>query len=181
MVSNGNDEPHFDVDDELDDHMMDEENMPVDEDIWIDDDEGNVALDLASRVEDEVRPPTFKETYVRSVHDIIGKVDSLIKRSVWSGREVVTHPPALDVDIDVVLQVLRKISPLIGDHLKIDSSNIRKHPEIQKVLKNHTRGSAYFRQYFKIPLVANCDCAACKLGMLFVWPRSLPQLIHMHG
>jgi hypothetical protein len=64
MVSNVNDEPHFDVDDELVHHIMDEENIPVDEGTWIDDDESNVAPDLANRVEDEVRLPTFKETYV---------------------------------------------------------------------------------------------------------------------
>ncbi len=93
-----------------------------------------------------------------------------------------THPHALDVDIDALLQVLQKISPLIGNHFKNDSSNIRKHPEIQKGLNNHTRGSAYFRQYFKKPLVATCDCVACKLGMLlFVLPHSLPQLLHMHA
>jgi hypothetical protein len=53
-----------------------------------------------------------------------------------------------DADIDVVLQVLRKISPADESHLQIDSSNIKKHPEIEKVLDNHTRGSSYFRRFF---------------------------------
>jgi hypothetical protein len=48
----------------------------------------------------------------------------LFTRSIWSGHLVVTHLPAPDYDIDAVLKVLRRISPFIGDQLKIDSSNI---------------------------------------------------------
>ena len=73
-----------------------------------------------------------------------------------------------DAEINVLLQVLRKISPMIGNELKIDSSNINKHPEIQKCIDNHTRGSAHFRQFFKQPLAAICDCVPCKNGMFFV-------------
>jgi len=51
-------------------------------------------------------------------------------------------------EVDVGLQVLREISPGIGSHLKIDSSNIKKQPEIQKMLDNHTRGSSSFLQFF---------------------------------
>ena len=92
-------------------------------------------------------------------------VDSLFSRSVWSGLPIVTHSHASDSEIDKVLHVLRKISPLVGDHLKIDFSNIKKHPELHKVMDNHTRGSAYFHQFFKKPLVAPCDCIPCKQGM----------------
>ena len=92
-------------------------------------------------------------------------VDSLFSRSVWSGPPIVTHSPASDYEIDKVLHVLRKISPLLGDHLKIDSSNMKKHTELYKVLDNHTRGSAYFRQFFKKLLVAPYDCIPCKQGM----------------
>jgi hypothetical protein len=42
-----------------------------------------------------------------------------------------TGPQTSDGDICERLQVLRAISPTIGEHLKIDSSNVRKHPEIQ--------------------------------------------------
>ena len=88
-------------------------------------------VSLTNRVEENARSLTFKETYVNSVQPIIRKMESFIKRSIWSGREVVTHPSALYVDIDAILHVLRKICALIGDHLKVDSSNISKHPEIR--------------------------------------------------
>ena len=61
---------------------------------------------------------------------------------------VATHPLASDIDVGKLLDVLRRISPLIGDELKIDSTNIKKHPEIQKVLENQSKGSSYFRQFF---------------------------------
>jgi len=95
----------------------------------------------------------------------MAKVESLFAKSVWSGLPVATHPLACNEDKEKLLNVLRKVSPLIGDHLKIDATNIKKHPEIQKVLDNHSRGSAYFRQFFKRPLVAECDCVACREGM----------------
>ena len=76
-----------------------------------------------------------------------------------------TYPHASDVDIDKVLVVLRRLSPLIGDQLQIDSSDINKHPELQKVVNNHSRGSTYFRQFLKRPMVADCDCVACREGM----------------
>jgi len=72
-----------------------------------------VAADLANRVEEEDRSLTSKETYVTSVEHIIRKVESFTKRYIRSGRKVVTRPSALDVDIDALLYVLRKISPFI--------------------------------------------------------------------
>jgi hypothetical protein len=106
--------------------------------------------------------------YASSVNPIIAKVDALIALYVWSGREVKTHPTASDAEIYVMLQVLRKISAMIWDELKIYSTNIKKHAEIQKYIDNHTRGSAYFRQFFKVSLAANCDCVPSKHGMFFV-------------
>jgi hypothetical protein len=89
-----------------------------------------VAASLANRVEEEARSLTFKQTHMNSVQPIIRKVESFIKRSIWSGCEVLTHSYALDVDIDALLHVLRKTSLLIGEDLKIYSSNISKYPEI---------------------------------------------------
>jgi len=37
-----------------------------------------------------------------------------------------------------------------------------KFPDIKKVLTNHSRGSAYMRQFFKLPLISPCDCVACE-------------------
>jgi hypothetical protein len=73
---------------------------------------------------------------------------------------------AEDDDREKLLAILRKISPSIRDHLHIEFSNIKKHPEIQKVLDNyHSRGSAYFRHFFMRPSVAECDCVAFRKGM----------------
>jgi len=88
-------------------------------------------------------------TYAKSIRPVITMVDGLFKRSMWSGLPVATHPPASNYEINDLLQVLRKISPGIGDQLKIDSSNVNKHPEIQNILDNHTRGSPYSRLFFK--------------------------------
>jgi len=57
---------------------------------------------------------------------------------------------------------------MVGDKLQIDTSSINKHPGIQKVLNNRTRGGAYMRQYFKLPLehvTFLCDCIACARGL----------------
>jgi len=78
---------------------------------------------------------------------------------------MVKHTPASISEIASVLTILCSISPLIGQNLKIDSSNIKKCPEIRKVLDNHTRGRSYFRQFFKRPLVAPCECIPCRKGM----------------
>jgi len=67
------------------------------------------------------------------------------------------------------------VSPLISeDKLQINSSNITKHHGIQKIMDNHTRGSAYFRQFLKRPLVAGCDCVACMTGMFA--PMIMPNV-----
>jgi hypothetical protein len=73
--------------------------------------------------------PTFKEDSVTSLHLVMAMVESLFLGIVWSRRLIVTHSPASNYEIDNVLQVLRRKSSVVGDHLKIDSSNIKKHPE----------------------------------------------------
>ncbi len=121
--------------------------------------------DVTTNIFEETRTPSFRQDYETSIRPIMSRVDALIARSMWSERAVATHPPASDAQIGEFLQVLRKISPAIGDNLQIDSSNMRKFPEIQKVLDNHNRGSTYIRQYFKRPLVANYDCVSCEKRM----------------
>ena len=124
-----------------------------------------VATNTASLLATTNTALSFRDEYAKSITPVMAKVDSLFARSMWSGVPIATHPPTFDDDQDKLLAILRKISPSIGDQLQIDSSNIKKHPEIQKVLDNHSRGSAYFRQFFKRPLVAECDCFACREGM----------------
>jgi hypothetical protein len=121
---------------------------------------------------------SFKEDYAKSIQPVMAKVDFLFARAMWSGIPIATHPLASDEDHEKLLSILRKISPSIGDKLQIDSSNIKKHPEIQKVLDNHSRGSAYFQQFFKRPLVADCDCVACREGIFspIIMPVEAPTL-----
>jgi hypothetical protein len=86
----------------------------------------------AAQVEEEIdRPPSFQKDYVESIRPVIEMVNARIDRSTWNGHAILSHPMASIAEVDVSLQVLRKISPGIGSHLKIDSSNIKKHPETQ--------------------------------------------------
>ncbi len=73
---------------------------------------------------------SFKGRYVKSVVLVIAMVDNLFTRSVWSGHPIATQPTATHFEIDALLQVKGKLSPLIGDQLKIDSSNTKKHLEL---------------------------------------------------
>ena len=58
------------------------------------------------------------------------------------------------IDMDEIYDVMRKLSPTIGNQLKIESSNINKFPDTQKVLTNHSRSSAYTRHFFIAGFVA---------------------------
>jgi len=49
---------------------------------------------------------------------------------------------------------MRKSSPTIDNKLKIESSKINKFPDIQKVLTNHSRGSAYMRHFLQLPILS---------------------------
>ena len=78
-------------------------------------------------------------------------------------------------EIASLLAVLMTLSPLVGDKLQIDTSNVNKHPSIQKVLNKHTRWSAYMRKYFKMTLehaTLPCECIACSQGVFS--PFTLP-------
>jgi hypothetical protein len=79
----------------------------------------------------------FKDEYAKSIKPVMAKVESLFARYIWSGVLIATHPSTSDDDQDKLLDILRKISPSIGGHLQIDTSNIKKQPEIQKMLDNH--------------------------------------------
>ena len=143
------------------------------------DDEEDAPIDLASDEEHAAGPDdadgesdneteagsSFKQDYRKSIAPVLALVERLIGRAVWSGNPLETHRPASESEMAAVVGILRKLSPLVGNQLKIDSSNIKKHPGIQKVLDNHSRGSAYMRQLFKIPLEAPCDCMACRKGL----------------
>ena len=61
----------------------------------------------------------------------------------------------LMIDMDKNYDVMRKLSPTIGYQIKIESSNINKFPDIQKVLTNHSKVSAYMRYFF--------NCRFCRL------------------
>eukprot|EP00873_Tetraselmis_striata_P001254 jgi/Tetstr1/421518/TSEL_012465.t1 len=66
--------------------------------------------------------------------------------------------------MQALLKRLQDIDPTL-ESLKLDSSSINKHPELRRVIDNHTIGGAYMRQYFKQPLVDDCQCKACQLGL----------------
>ena len=118
--------------------------------------------------ETEEAVSSFTGTYRKSIAPVISLLQDLIGRSVWAGHPIETHPPASEHEIASVFAVLRTLSPQLGDKLQIDTSSINKHPGIQKVLDNHTRGSAYMRQFFKLPLghvTLPCECIACCEGL----------------
>ena len=98
-------------------------------------------------------------------------MNELFQRSVWAGQHLHTHVPATPQQMDGVLSTLQLLSPQLTE-LKVDAGSINNYPELKKVLDNHSRGSAYMRQYFKEPLVRPCDCQACRKG---VWrPLLMP-------
>mmetsp|Transcript_34456 Transcript_34456/g.88129 ORF Transcript_34456/g.88129 Transcript_34456/m.88129 type:complete len:140 (+) Transcript_34456:1443-1862(+) len=66
--------------------------------------------------------------------------------------------------MQALLKRLQDIDPTL-ESLKLDSSSINKHPELRRVIYNHTIGGPYMRQYFKQPLVDDCQCKACQLGL----------------
>jgi len=133
--------PEFDMSQELREHMAQvhgdaEEHLPMDD------------VTVAAQVEEEEdQPLSFQKDYVESIRPVIEMVKARIDRSTWNGHAILTHHMASMAEVDAGLEVLRTISPGIGSNLQIDSSNIKKHPELQKVLDNHTRGSPYFRQF----------------------------------
>ena len=108
---------------------------------------------------------------------------TFISTPMWSERPFATHPPAFDSEIAELFKILRKISPSIveEDKLQIDSSNIRKHPKIEKIIVNHTRGSAFFRQFYKRPLVSDCGCVACMSQMFapMIMPLAAYEELHI--
>jgi len=70
-------------------------------------------------------------------------LQDLIGRSVWAEHPIETHLHASESEMALVLAVLTTASPLVGDQLQIDTSNINKNQDTQKVLNNHTREFAY--------------------------------------
>jgi len=112
---------------------------------------------------------SFEGSYRKSIAHIFSLLQGLIGRSVWAQHPIETPPPASESEISSLLAVLTTLSPLVGGKRQVDTSNIKKHPGIQKVLNNHTRGSAYMRQYIKMPLehvTLPCECTACSRGLI---------------
>ena len=110
------------------------------------DDEEDAPIDLASDEEHAAGPDdadgesdneteagsSFKQDYYRkSIAPVLALVERLIGRAVWSGNPLETHRPASESEMAAVVGILRKLSPLVGNQLKIDSSNIEApwHPE----------------------------------------------------
>ena len=60
---------------------------------------------------------------------------------------------------------LRRICPAVINLSEIDRSNISYYRELEDVMRCHSRSSAYLVQYFKQPLVAPCNCPACRLEL----------------
>ncbi len=61
---------------------------------------------------------------------------------------------------DDVLGPLKRISPGL-QHIKLDKKKAEAFPELLKVLECHSRSSDFMIQFFKQPLIENCDCKAC--------------------
>ncbi len=80
--------------------------------------------------EAEKTSSSFRDDYAKSFAPVIKIVDMLFARSMWSGNPVATHPPSSGSEIVDVLQVLRGISPIVGEELAIYSSNMKMFPEI---------------------------------------------------
>jgi hypothetical protein len=81
---------------------------------------------------------SYKEEYVKSIQPVTAMVNMLFSRSMRSGHPAVTHTLASILEIVVVLKILRTLSLIIGENLKIDSSNIKNFPKIQKVFVTGT-------------------------------------------
>ena len=123
-------------------------------------------------LETEEAYTSFTGTYRKSIAPVMSLFEDLIRRCVWVGHPIETHPLATEHEMSSLLAILRTSSPLVGDKLQLDTSSINTHLCSQKVLNNYTRGIAYMRQYFKLPLslvTLPCDCIACACGLFLPW------------
>ena len=85
--------------------------------------------------DDEVEVNTeriiFEDEYAKCIKPIMAnKLESMFARYMCSGQQIATHPFVCNDDEEYLLAILRQISLLIGDHLKIEARNIKKHSEI---------------------------------------------------
>ena len=71
-----------------------------------------------------------KNTFRRSITPVLSLLEDLIRRSVWAGHLIETHPPAYEHEMASLLAILKTLSPLVGGKLQIDTSSINKHPGI---------------------------------------------------
>ena len=74
-----------------------------------------------------------------------------------------------------VLDPLKKIEPLL-QHIKLDKKKAESFPDLLLVLKNHTQSTDFMIQFFKKPLVENCNCKACNESVFK--PVRMPQPVY---
>lgn len=137
---------------------------------------------IVAESEPEESPPdqaaAFMQAYKCSVQPVLTLVENLVDRAVWSGNHITTHTPASADDITRIFEILQAISPQL-EQLNVTAGTISKYPELRKVISNHSRGSAYMRQFFKRPLVADCDCVACAKGLFKPLMMPMPEYMRL--
>jgi len=74
-----------------------------------------------------------------------------------------------------VLKPLKGISPRL-QHIKLDKKKAEAFPELLKVLKCYTRSTEFMIQFFKEPLIGDCDCEACNQDLFK--PARMPRSVY---
>jgi hypothetical protein len=105
----------------------------------------------------------FIEQYKESLQPVTRLIEHQISRATWCGTNFKVHPPAADERINDISAELRRICPAVLQLSSINRSNINNYRELDEVMRCHSRSSAYLVQYYKQPLVAPCNCPACRL------------------
>ena len=112
--------PEFNLSQELVDHLqeeLEEESIELVDDVdgWYDniddvDDGGDNLIDITDDpIDIIVEDKSFKAVYAKGIAPMITIVENHFKRYVWSERPVMSHPPASDIEIAELFNVLRKI------------------------------------------------------------------------
>ena len=176
---------NFEMSQALHDYFTDvgggEPSLPVEEDNWYDDEDDESLFTLGinphliivtdgslidgenDAIEEECTP-SFKKQYATIIKLVIAMVDKFFARSMCSGIHVVAHHPILA--IAALMQVLRRISPSIGDNLKIDSSNIKNIPRSKRCRTTTQEGvHASANSSRDRWSLASCNYFSCMEGM----------------
>jgi len=117
-------------------------------------------------------PPTthsssnaFIDQYRDSIKSVITLIEKQITQVTWCAQPFEVHPPATDDNIIGISTELRKICSSVPKMSSVNRSCIGRYHELEYVMMCHSRSSPYFVQYYKQPLVAPCNCPACRLGV----------------